>query len=126
MDRSTLYPIADRWGLADLPNPKRADIRARWTGEKRPPKVGEWFLSGAIVEAYQARGNHRDDAHIAELVVTEPIRQVLGTVEQYLEQHPCEYSFGVHGCVRPVGHVGPHACDEECDLGHLREDELQS
>lgn len=24
------------------------------TGEHRPPKKGEWFLSGAIVEAYQA------------------------------------------------------------------------
>lgn len=27
---------------------------ARWTGELRCPRKGEWYLSGAIVEAYRA------------------------------------------------------------------------
>jgi hypothetical protein len=40
-------------------------------------------------------------------------------------QYPtCDASLGIHECVRPPGHEGPHACDSECDLGHLREDEL--
>jgi len=26
----------------------------RWTGEKRPPKEGEYFLSGSVIEAYRA------------------------------------------------------------------------
>ena len=30
-------------------------VMAEWTGEYRPPKAGEWFLSGAIVEAYKAQ-----------------------------------------------------------------------
>lgn len=25
--------------------------------------------------------------------------------------------------VRPLGHDGPHACESECDVGHLRDDE---
>jgi hypothetical protein len=36
----------------------------------------------------------------------------------------CDASLGIHGCVRPPGHEGPHACDSECDLGHLREEQL--
>ena len=36
----------------------------------------------------------------------------------------CDASLGVHECVRSPVHEGPHACDSECDLGHLREDEL--
>jgi hypothetical protein len=40
------------------------------------------------------------------------------------EYPTCGASLGIHGCVRPLGHEGPHACDSECDLGHLREDEL--
>ena len=40
------------------------------------------------------------------------------------EYPTCDASLGIHGCVRPPGHDGPHACDSECDLGHLREDEL--
>lgn len=30
------------------------DCRVRYTGDQRPPKKGEWFLSGAKIEAYQA------------------------------------------------------------------------
>lgn len=47
-----LYPLAE-WE----PNPfpaKRADVGFAWTGETRPPKAGEWYLSGAIIEAYRA------------------------------------------------------------------------
>lgn len=42
--------------------------KAVWTGEKRPPKKGEWFLSGAIVEAYRAKADISTPMHIAKLV----------------------------------------------------------
>ena len=47
------------------------------------------------------------------------------TGEPAMPEHPtCGTSLGIHECVRPLGHEGTHACDSECDLGHLREDEL--
>jgi len=33
---------------------------------------------------------------------------------------PCLASLGVHDCIRPQGHEGPHACDDLCNRGHLR------
>lgn len=42
--------------------------RAENTGEKRPPKKGEWFLSGAIVEAYYAPNDLTTPYHIARLI----------------------------------------------------------
>ena len=42
----------------------------------------------------------------------------------FVEYPTCDAPLGIHGCVRPLDHEGPHACDSECDLGHLREDEL--
>ena len=42
-----------------------------WTGEKRPPKAGEWYLSGAVIEAYRAPNDLTDDYHIARLVKVE-------------------------------------------------------
>jgi hypothetical protein len=44
----------------------------RWTGEVRPPKSGEWFLSGAIVEAYEATSNMKDTRHIANPIADPP------------------------------------------------------
>lgn len=38
------------------------------TGETRPPKAGEWFLSGAIVEGYRALNDLSDPYPIARLV----------------------------------------------------------
>ena len=63
--------------LADAPTPEEKFalgartihcIRAVATGEKRPPKKGEWFLSGAIVEAYKARNDMTTPYQIAELM----------------------------------------------------------
>lgn len=67
--RGELYPLAEGERVPSGWDPKLT--RARWTGEHRPARKGEWFLSGAIVEAYAvtdgeaALGFHR---HIAELV----------------------------------------------------------
>lgn len=41
---------------------------ARFTGEVRPPRSGEWFLSGAIVEAYYAPNDLTSSYPIAEIV----------------------------------------------------------
>lgn len=45
--------------------------RYRWTGEKRPPKAGEYYLSGAIIAAYRALNDLSDPYHIAEPVEME-------------------------------------------------------
>lgn len=46
-------------------------IKAVWTGGKRKPKAGEWYLSGAIIEAYLAKHNLDTEYHIARLVLIE-------------------------------------------------------
>jgi hypothetical protein len=58
LDRSTLYPVAED-GYRHR--------TARWTGETRHVKKGEWFLSGAIVEAYYASADLSNPAPIAKL-----------------------------------------------------------
>ena len=68
------YPLAGRpnrddyekLGL-DKPNPMRwwlckkdgvhVHVRATTIGEKRPPRAGEWYLSGAVPEAYRTENN---------------------------------------------------------------------
>jgi hypothetical protein len=45
-------------------------FKAEATGEFRRPNKGDWFLSGAIVEAYQAEANLSIPYHIARLVRT--------------------------------------------------------
>lgn len=64
--RDGVYPIADAFMSPDV---SRATTRARWTGEFRAPRKGEWFLSGAIVEAYFAPTDGiKSEYHIARLV----------------------------------------------------------
>jgi hypothetical protein len=67
LSRFGLYPV--------IPNKLLIDRRfkARWTGEKRCPKKGEYFLSGAIIEAYAAFSDMQTEYHIAEIVETETI-----------------------------------------------------
>lgn len=57
-----MYPIRDYF-----PNNKK--FTAVPTGEFRPPKKGEWYLSGAVVEAYKARNDLTQEFHIARLVL---------------------------------------------------------
>lgn len=92
-DLDTCYPIADKGkALAELS--KRGikqrmqagksyitmggktivgDIAAQWTGEKRPPKAGEFYLSGSIVEAYYSGGDMTYPYHIARLVIRQTV-----------------------------------------------------
>ena len=81
---SKLYPVIDRLTGDDLkqlglrtvkgPYPSMGmpakDVHAIATGEKRPPRKGEWYLSGAIVEAYRAPNDLSTPHHIARLVRT--------------------------------------------------------
>jgi hypothetical protein len=76
------YPLADRPDtpevyrlfqvdrLADLPRGWQNQIRAIPTGTWRLPRAGEWYLSGAIVEAYCARPDLDTPYQIARLVRT--------------------------------------------------------
>lgn len=67
----TYYPVVDH-----IPNKKDAqhsDFRGKLTGEFRPPKKGEWYLSGAIPECYRAPNDLTQAFHIIKLVKIERI-----------------------------------------------------
>jgi len=62
-----LYPVEGKPG----------NIRAQWTGEKRTPKQGEYFLSGAIIMAYRANIDYQVDAFpIARLVEVREVKSL--------------------------------------------------
>jgi len=71
--RETPYPVADTAALFK----KTADpwsCAAYWTGEHRPVRPGEWYLSGAIVGAYFSQHGTADAYHIAKIYRREIIR----------------------------------------------------
>jgi hypothetical protein len=51
-------------------------VRAVSTRESRPPRKGEWYLSGAVVEAYKAPSDLPAVHRIARLVVDDAARVV--------------------------------------------------
>ena len=63
------YLIGDWTGLALS---DRRHVRALFTGHVRPPRQGEWYLSGAILEAYMARVDMTEARPIARLVLAFP------------------------------------------------------
>jgi len=71
------YPVVDRGkiptDLLKLAQNKRLmlqNVRGFATGEMRPPKAGEWFLSGADVETYYTKVDLDTPYYIARLVLT--------------------------------------------------------
>lgn len=66
-----LYPVADGESVPAGWEPKTTRVRA--TAEKRPPRTGEWYLSGAIIEGYHAPYDMRDEHRIGELVKGEMV-----------------------------------------------------
>lgn len=70
MRKGELFPLApgERKHLPYLRNDPETIPRAEYIGERRPPKRGEWFLSGAVVEAYRA---------VADLTVAYPIARIV-------------------------------------------------
>lgn len=67
------YPLCDPLSLEEADRFQgfpRQNIKAVKTGEFRPVKEGEWFLSGAIPEAYKATADMWYKQHILVLVKT--------------------------------------------------------
>lgn len=60
----------NRWFYDGMPL-ARNRVMATPTGEKRQPRRGEWYLSGAVVEAYRAQSDLHGVFHIARLAVVE-------------------------------------------------------
>lgn len=93
MKPKKIYPLGDRvtWqemnslgtDLGGVPflsrQNARKNVKAVTTGEKRCPKAGEWYISGAIVEAYRADHDLNTEFFIAKLVMTKTT--VITTVE---------------------------------------------
>jgi hypothetical protein len=92
MSESTiLYPVADRprgpWAQPEIlqawrnQSNQRLALRAEKTGEFRAPKKDEWFLSGAIPEAYQSYSEMETAKFnilrlvLVEIVKTEVVKQ---------------------------------------------------
>lgn len=48
-------------------------LAAKWTGKQRPPLKGEWYISGAIPQAYRAVNNLKVSFPIAKLVRVERV-----------------------------------------------------
>lgn len=46
-----------------------AEFRIQCTGEFRRPNAGEWYLSGAIIEGYQAGSDYFESAYYIGRVV---------------------------------------------------------
>jgi len=86
LSSTALYPVMDGLSKAEVQkfNAKHpwspGNVRAVATGEKRCPKAGEWFLSGAVPGAYRAPNNLSAEYHIARLIRVS--RQVIYTIEQ--------------------------------------------
>lgn len=87
----SVYRIADRPTVSecvalDVRRPRIPQgthpIRAISTGEFRCPKKGEWYLSGAVVEAYRASWDLGSAYHIATLVVVENCERVVRVLEK--------------------------------------------
>ena len=52
---------------------RNINVMAKYSGEKRPPREGEWFLSGSTIAAYRAPNDLSMTYLIATLVLVEKI-----------------------------------------------------
>jgi hypothetical protein len=62
------------------------NFRAVFTGEKRPPRKGEWYLSGSIITAYKAPNDLSTPYHIARLVRVETKNVTIERVYELTEK----------------------------------------
>lgn len=82
--KTDFYPIVDRAPLMRLlvsndAAPKQnwmatSNYKARWTGEHRCPRKGEWYLSGSYIECYYAPNDLSSPYHIAEICEVEEVK----------------------------------------------------
>jgi hypothetical protein len=70
-------------------NGNYGNYRVKWTGEFRPPKIEEWFLSGSIIEGYKAiTEGMTTPYHIGKLVLVEEVKTIKVIEEiQYEEKN---------------------------------------
>lgn len=66
-----LFPLRDWHPSLDWKS--KNVLRAQPTGEFREPRTGEWFISGAIPEAYRASTTLCTKYHIARIVEVERV-----------------------------------------------------
>jgi hypothetical protein len=77
MKRNDLFRVA-YWGDYQ----RRPNVMAAYTGYIRPPMAGEFFLSGAIVEAYYTAFDMTTPHHIAKLVKVEQSTRIVGDYKE--------------------------------------------
>jgi hypothetical protein len=79
MKKGKLFPVAPEGsiGVSYKYPPNRFRVEA--TGEFRPPKRGEWYISGAIPEAYLAPNDLTVSYHIGVLVSGEVVKTFIVT-----------------------------------------------
>jgi len=90
-------------------------------GKLRAVPADSWFIDAAV-QNYQREGHVDIDTDDPAVSTGEAGAYVKAWV--FVEHPTCGASLGIHESVQSLGHEAPHACDSECDLGHLREDEL--
>jgi hypothetical protein len=74
--------------LHPLTHSRRPDlVMAARTGQFRCPRAGEWFLSGALPEAYKAENDLSTAYHILRLVVVKTINTTV--IEEFSEKPRC-------------------------------------
>jgi hypothetical protein len=81
MSDPKLYPLSDfapsavrkKFGFTSFLSQRTPtkELMAVMTGEKRSPKKGEWYISGALPAGYRAKHDLGMIFHIARLVLVE-------------------------------------------------------
>lgn len=79
MKKGDLFPLASPYSVIGF----MKDRRVQYTGEKRCPKKGEYFLSGAIVEGYKAPNDLSTVYHIGKLVKVKTTTTVITEVIEW-------------------------------------------
>lgn len=72
----TTYPLKDYY----IGYPLQHKLRAVSTNEFRPPRKGEWYISGAIPEAYRAPNDLSTPYMIAHIVMVE--KTIVETIKE--------------------------------------------
>lgn len=88
LKKGRTYPVAATerryvFRLVGLDRVRERTIRAIWDGQpKRCPRAGEWFLSGATIEAYRATKGLTSAYYIAKLVEVEKysMERIIGKI----------------------------------------------
>lgn len=81
MNKQTFYKLGD-------PCPGHYgehDLRGQAIGEFRPPRKGEWYISGAIPAVYRASNDLNTDYHIAHIVRVKTTTVVVERIVEILE-----------------------------------------